>query len=150
MAQTLTSLLVHIIFSTKHRQHLIYPEIESTLFAYIGGIFRNKNSHLLTAGGTTDHIHLLASQSKNIALSELLQDVKKDSSSWLKTQDRLFRNFHWQDGYAAFSVGTSEIARLKLYIGNQKEHHRKITFQQELIQFFTEYGIEYDERYLWN
>ena len=76
-------------------------------------------------------------------------DVKKDSSSWLKTQDRTFRNFHWQDGYG-FSVGASEVPRLKQYIANQKEHHLKVTFQEELIQFLIKYEIEYDERYLWN
>jgi REP element-mobilizing transposase RayT len=150
MAQTLTSLLIHIVFSTKNRQHLLYPEIEANLFAYRGGILNNHNSRMLTAGGTTDHVHLLASQSKNIAVSDLLMHVKKDSSSWLKTQDRSLRNFHWQDGYAAFSVGSSEIVRVKRYIANQKEHHRKMTFQEELIQFLNEYGIEYDERYLWN
>ena len=150
MAQTLTSLLVHIVFSTKDHQHLISPEIESNLFAYMGGILRNNNSRLITAGGTTDHVHLLASQSKNIALSDLLMHVKKDSSSWLKTQDSTFRNFQWQDGYGGFSVGASEVPRLKQYIANQKEHHRKVTFQEELLQFLKEYGIEYDERYLWN
>jgi putative transposase len=150
MAQTLTSLLVHIVFSTKHRQLIITPEIEPHLFAYMGGILRNNNSRLLTAGGTMDHIHLLVSQSKNIALSELVMDVKKDSSSWIKTQDRAFRNFHWQDGYGGFSVGVAEVPRLRRYIGNQKEHHRKVTFQEELLQFLKEYEIEYDERYLWN
>ena len=149
MAQTLTSLLVHIVFSTKHRQPLIYAEIESNLFAYMGGILRNNNSRLITAGGTEDHVHLLVSQSKIIALSELVMDVKKDSSSWLKTQGRGFRNFHWQDGYGGFSVGVSEVPRLTQYIANQKEHHRKVTFQEELLQFLKEYEIEYDERYLW-
>ena len=150
MAQTLTSLLVHLVFSTKHRQRLITPEIEPPLFAYMGGILRNNNSRLLTAGGTADHVHLLVSQSKNIALSELVMDVKKDSSSWLKTQDRAFRNFHWQDGYGGFSVGVAEVPRLKQYIANQKEHHRKVTFQEELLRFLKEYEIEYDARYLWN
>ena len=137
MAQTLTSLLIHIVFSTKNREHLIYPEIEANLFSYMEGILNNHNSRLLSAGGTPDHVHLLASQSKNIAVSDLLMHVKKDSSSWPKTQDRSLRHFHWQDGYAAFSVGSSEIVRVKRYIANQKEHHRTITFQEELIQFLN-------------
>jgi REP element-mobilizing transposase RayT len=112
MAQTLTSLLVHIVFSTKHRQPLIYPEIEPDLYAYMGGILTT-TPRLLIAGGTSDHLHLVVSQSKNIALSELVMDVKKDSSSWLKTQDRAFRNFHWQDGYGGFSIGAPEAPRLK-------------------------------------
>ena len=115
-----------------------------------GGILKNNSSPLLAAGGTSDHVHLLVSLSKNIALSILLKDVKKDSSSWIKTKGEIFKDFHWQDGYGAFSISQSEVPGLKSYIANQKKHHRKQTFQEELIQFFDEYEIEYDERYLWN
>jgi putative transposase len=149
MAQTLVSLLVHVIFSTKNRVNVITPEIEPALFAYMGGILRNHGPRLLDAGGTTDHVHLLISLSKNIGLSDLLQDLKKDSSKWIKTQDRVFKQFHWQDGYGAFSISQSDLPALRRYIANQKEHHRKITFQEELIQFLNEYEIDYDERYLW-
>ena len=149
MAQTLVLLMAHVIFSTKNREPFITPEIEPELFAYIGGILKNHDSRLLHAGGTADHVHLLISQSKNVSLSSLMKDVKKDSSSWIKTKGRQFRNFHWQDGYGAFSIGRSEISDLKKYIASQKEHHRKRTFQEELIAFFDEYGIPYDERYLW-
>ena len=150
MAQTLVSLMVHVIFSTKNREPLLTPEIEPELFAYIGGILKNNESRLLDAGGTSDHLHLLISQSKNLSLSSLMKDVKKDSSSWIKTKGREFRNFHWQDGYGGFSIGKSDVPGLKQYIANQKEHHRKRSFQEELVQFLDEYGIEYDERYLWN
>ena len=107
MAQTLVSLIVHVIFSTKNREKLITPEIEPELFAYVGGSLKNNESRLLDAGGTSDHVHLLISQSKTIALSTLMKDVKKDSSSWIKTKGRTFRTFHWQDGYGAFSIGKS-------------------------------------------
>ncbi len=150
MAQTLVSLIVHVVFSTKNREPLITPEIEPELFAYIGGILKNKESRLLDAGGTPDHVHFLISQSKNIGLSSLMKDIKKDSSAWIKTKGSEFRNFHWQDGYGGFSVGKSDIPSLNKYLARQKEHHRKRSFQQELIQFLKEYGIEYDERYLWN
>lgn len=150
MAQTLVNLMVHVVFSTKNRESLITREIEPELFAYIGGILKNKECRLLDAGGTADHVHLLISQSKNLALSSLMKDVKKDSSSWIKTKGREFRSFHWQDGYGAFSIGTPMIAGLKKYLANQKEHHRKRGFKEELIEFLKEYGIEYDERYLWN
>ena len=149
MAQTLVSLMAHVVFSTKNREPFITPEIEPELFAYIGGILKNHESRLLDAGGTADHLHLLISQSKNLSLSSLMKDVKKDSSSWIKTKGRLFRNFHWQDGYGAFSIGKSDIPELKKYIERQKEHHRRRTFQEELIAFLDEYGIAYDERYLW-
>ena len=150
MAQTLVSLLVHLVFSTKDRVPLITPDVEPELFAYIGGILKNNESRLLAAGGTSDHVHLVVSQSKNLALSQLLKDVKKSSSSWIKTKGTSFRNFHWQDGYGAFSMGASEVPALKRYIATQKEHHRRRTFKEELLQLLEEYGIEYDERYLWN
>ena len=149
MAQTLVSLLVHVIFSTKNREPFITTEIEPELFAYVGGILKNHESRLVNAGGTSDHVHLLISQSKNIALSSLMKDVKKDSSSWIKTKGNRLRNFHWQDGYGAFSIGKSEIPNLSQYIAGQKEHHRKRTFQEELMAFLDEYGIAYDRRYLW-
>ena len=148
MAQTLVSLLAHIVFSTKNREPLT-PEIEPELFSYVGGILKNHESRLLDAGGTRDHVHLLISQSKNASLSSLMKDVKKDSSSWVKTKNRQFRNFHWQDAYGAFSIGKSDIPQLKEYIASQKEHHRRRTFKEELIEFLDEYGIAYDERYLW-
>ncbi|MGQ0761476.1 MAG: IS200/IS605 family transposase [Acidobacteriota bacterium] len=149
MSQTLVSLLAHVVFSTKNREPFITSEIESELFAYIGGILKNHESRLLDAGGTADHVHLLISQSKNVSLSALMKDLKKDSSSWIKTKGREFRNFHWQDGYGACSIGKSEIPELNKYIARQKEHHHKRTFKEELIEFLEEYGVAYDERYLW-
>jgi len=150
MSQTLTSLLVHPVFSTKNREPLITPEIEPDLFAYIGGILRNHQSCLLDAGSTEDHIHLLISQSKNIALSNLLKVVKGDSSAWIKSQGREFRQFHWQDGYGAFSFSKRDLQGLKRYVHNEKEHHRKWTFKEELIYILDENGVEYDERFLWD
>ena len=150
MAQTLVNLLIHLIFSTKNREPLITRVIEPELFAYMGGILKHNESRLLDAGGTADHVHLLISQSKNISLSSLMKDVKKDSSSWIKTKGREFRNFYWQDGYGGFSIGKSDIPGLRKYIVSQKEHHRKRSFQEELVQFLDEQGIQYDVRYLWN
>ena len=148
MAQTLVSLLVHIIFSTKNRESLITPEIEPELFAYIGGILKNHESRLLAAGGTADHVHLLISHSKNIALSSLMKDVKKDSSSWIKSKDRRFRNFHWQDGYGAFTVAHDDKDSVIEYIKSQPEHHRKISFRDELRELLIKHDIQFDENYL--
>ena len=150
MSQTLTSLLVQLVFSTKDRIPIITPEVEPDLFAYIGGILRNHQSRLLDAGGTCDHVHLLVSQSKNIALAALLKDIKKDSSLWIKHQGREFRNFHWQAGYGAFSFSLRELPALKSYVASQKEHHQRRTFKEELIELLEENEIDYDERYLWN
>ena len=150
MAQTLVKLYVHVIFSTKNRADFIKPEIEEELFAYIGGITNNNKSKLLEANGTMNHIHLLVSMSKNIELSELVGDIKRDSSKWIKTNGAAYRNFHWQDGYGAFSVGYTQIEDVKNYIASQKEHHRKISFEDEFRYFLKKYDVEYDERYVWD
>lgn len=148
MAQTLTRILVHFIFSTKDRDPLITPELEPELFSYIGGITREYQSPLLAAGGTPDHVHLLVSLSKNMAASDLLMNLKKDSSKWIKTKG--VSAFAWQDGYAGFSIGESGVDATRAYLARQKEHHARKTFKEELIEFLQKYGVEYDERHLWS
>lgn len=150
MAQTLTRLLVHAIFSTKGRQDLIPPEIESELHAYLAGICRNCGSPLLTAGGTANHVHLLISLSKTIALSDLMLNVKKDSSRWLKTKAPGLERFGWQDGYGAFSIGQSQAAAVTAYIARQKEKHRAMSFEAEFIALLKKYNVPYDPRYVWS
>ncbi|MEE9294877.1 MAG: IS200/IS605 family transposase [Phycisphaerae bacterium] len=149
MAQTLTRLLVHVVFSTKERRNLIVPAIEPDLHAYLGGICRNRESPALAIGGTENHVHLLISLSKNIALSDLMMMLKRDSSKWIKTNGDVFRDFHWQDGYGAFSIGESQVGAVTGYIREQKERHKTLTFEDELIAFAQRYGVAYDPRYLW-
>lgn len=150
MAQTLVSLYIHVIFSTKNRRDLIKTDIEEELWSYIGGILDNNKSKLLASNGIENHIHLLISLSKNIFLSELIGDIKRDSSKWIKTKDEAYRNFQWQDGYGAFSVGHTQIDDVKSYIAKQKIHHAKTSFEDELRYFLTKYEVEFDERYIWN
>ena len=150
MAQTLTRLLVHIVFSAKNREHTILPSVEAALYAHIGGVCKHHQSPLLAIGGMADHVHLLVSQSKNIALSPLVMEIKRDSSLWIKTRGDEFAGLHWQDGYSAFTVGESGVERLMKYIGNQKEHHRRRDFKAELIALLHKYKVVYDERYLWS
>jgi putative transposase len=150
MAQTFTRILLHVVFSTKNRIPMIDPEIESELYAYIGGVCRNHASPLLAAGGTDNHIHLLISQSKNVALSHLVMDVKKDSSKWLKTKIPRLSAFHWQDGYGGFSIGESGVEALTAYITRQKEHHKLRTFEEEFLDLLARYGIEYDPKLIWD
>ena len=149
MAQTLVRVLVHVIFSTKDRANLIRPDIESELHRYLARIANNLDSPCFAVNGTTDHVHMLLSRSKNVALADLVAEVKKGSSKWIKTNGAAFRSFHWQDGYAAFSVSPSKAAAVERYIAQQKEHHRKRSFQGELILFLRRHGVEYDERYIW-
>ena len=137
MAQTLTQIYIHIIFSTKNRENLIDPNIEKELFSYIGGISGNNNSKLIAAGGTKNRVHLLISIDKNIKLPELIGKIKRDSSKWIKTKD--VGNFSWQDGYAAFSVGHTQIESIKKYIANQKTHHRNTGFEDEFKYFLKNF-----------
>ncbi len=149
MAQTLTRLLVHTVFSTKDRRNLITAAVEPELHAYLGGICRNRESPALAIGGTENHVHLLISLSKNIALSDLMMILKRDSSKWIKKNRGAFRDFHWQDGYGAFSIGESQVRAVTDYIHGQTERHATLTFEDELVALAERYGSVFDPRYLW-
>jgi REP element-mobilizing transposase RayT len=147
VAQTLTKVYIHVVFSTKNRDDLIAPEFEKELFAYIGGVLRKHNSVLIAANGTENHGHLLISQSKNISLSDLLRELKKASSLWIKTKNSVFKNFQWQAGFGAFSIGQSQIETVMNYIAGQKEHHRTELFEDEYRKFLQKYEVDFDEQY---
>jgi putative transposase len=102
------------------------------------------------ANGTTNHVHLLISLGKMLSISELIGDIKRDSSVWIKKQDSQFSNFHWQEGYGAFSVGQTQVNEVMKYIASQKEHHKEKSFENEMRSFFQKYEIEFDERYVWD
>jgi REP element-mobilizing transposase RayT len=150
MSQSLSSVLIHLIFSTKNREPYITPEIELELHPYMAKIFREVKSPSLAINGTSDHIHILFSLGRVITIADLVEEIKTNTSKWIKTKGPEFRNFHWQRGYGAFSIGQSSVAALKRYIHNQKEHHRRVTFQEEYRKFLEAYGIEFDERYVWD
>ncbi|MBX2940918.1 MAG: IS200/IS605 family transposase [Cyclobacteriaceae bacterium] len=150
MGQSLVKNYVHIVFSTKHRQSFILPEFETELYAYLGGICHNMECIPLKIGGYLDHVHVLCSLSKKIALMKLLEEMKSHSSKWMKTKDARLSKFYWQDGYGAFSVNPHEVEIVKAYIENQHEHHKKKTFQNEYRAFLKKYEVEYDERYVWD
>ncbi|OWK99571.1 transposase [Kaistella haifensis DSM 19056] len=150
MGQSLNKIYIHIVFSTKHRVPLISKEIEEELFSYLGGICKNLECNPIQIGGHKDHIHILCLLSKKIALMDLIEKVKTNSSKWIKTKGKEFENFYWQNGYGAFSVNPTEIEIVKNYILNQEEHHKKKTFQEEFLAFLKKYDVEYDERYVWD
>lgn len=150
MAQTLFQSYFHIVFSTKNRFRFIEPDIEDELYAYIGGIVRNYDGKLLSAGGDSNHGHLLVSMSKNHLVPTLIGAVKRDSSKWIKTKGGLLTMFGLQDGYSAFSVGYREIPAVEKYIANQKEHHKKQLFEDEMRGFYLRYKIDFDENYVWD
>ena len=150
MGQSLTKNYLHIIFSTKHRQPLIHKSVESELHKYLGGICNALECYPVQIGGYDDHVHILCILSKKITLIKLLEELKSNSSKWIKTKGDGFKNFYWQDGYGAFSVSPSNIAELKTYIENQHEHHKIKSFQEEYREFLAENHVEYDERYVWD
>ena len=150
MGQSLVKNYIHIVFSTKHRQSLILPSIETELYSYLGGICNNLECHVLKVGGYKDHIHVLCMLSKKIALMKLVEQLKLNSSKWIKTKGNDFKNFYWQDGYGAFSVRPSEVEIVINYIANQKEHHSKKTFKDEYKAVLKKYEVSYDERYVWD
>ena len=150
MPQSLSSILIHLIFSTKNREPFISPEIETELYPYMASIFKAMKSPALIINGSSDHVHMLFSLSRVITIADLVEEVKTASSKWIKTKGRQFTNFHWQNGYGAFSIGQSQVPDVKRYIARQKEHHRRITFQDEYRKFLRRYGVDYDERYVWD
>ena len=150
MPQSLSNVLVHLIFSTKLRQRLIRPEIEGELYPYLAAACRGCGCPAHQVGGTEDHVHVACSLGRTIPVSKLLEEIKKNSSKWIKTKGPQYAGFAWQGGYGAFSVGQSQLESLRRYIAGQKEHHRHKTFQEEFREFLRRYRIEYDERYVWD
>ena len=149
MPQSLSSILVHLVFSTKFREPFIKPEVESNLQAYLVGVFRDCKCPSLIIGGMPDHLHALFTLHRTWAVADLVEEIKKSSSKWIKTQGKEYQNFQWQGGYGAFSVSQSAAREVKEYIANQKHHHQKMTFQDEFRALLRKYEVEFDERYVW-
>lgn len=150
MAQSLSKVYVHITFSTKNRQHLIKNQVKESLFEYLGGICKGLACNPLKIGGYTDHVHVLCLLSKKITQIKLLEELKKQSSKWIKTKGKEYANFYWQDGYGIFSVNPQEVDKVVYYIMNQHEHHKKQSFKNELRALLNKYKVEYNESYFWD
>jgi REP element-mobilizing transposase RayT len=149
MSQSLSKLYIHSIFHVKDEHVFIRQEDEQELYAYIGGIINATLSHPIKIGGISNHIHILADMSKNISLSKFMEEIKRNSSRWIKTKHVQYKNFAWQGGYSGFSVSESKVEIVKKYIENQREHHKRISFKEEYINFLKEYGVGFNEKYLW-
>jgi len=148
MPQSLAIVLVHIVFSTKDRAPRLTADVRASLFPYIGGVLRNVECPLLQIGGVEDHVHLLVRLPRTMTLAQIVEKTKTSTSKWLKTQD--LDGFAWQAGYGAFSVGADGADRAIRYIQSQEDHHRKVSFQDELRALMREAGLEIDERYVWD
>ncbi len=150
MPQSLHVLSTHMIFSTKGRRPWLSEDIRPRVWAYLSRILQNLECKSITVGGVEDHVHVLCNLTKKHASMKVLEVVKKDSSKFVKTLGSRLARFGWQDGYGLFSVSPSHLDALRQYVLKQEEHHRKVTFQQEFLRILKKYGVDYDERYLWD
>ncbi len=150
MAQSLSNILLHIIFSTKNRKAFIDATIEPELYAYMTSLAGSIGSYVHNIGGIEDHMHLLATLPRTISVSDFLEKIKKTSSKWMKTNGQQYWDFSWQKGFGAFSVSESQFKVVMKYISNQKKHHKKQPFQDEYRKILNLNNIAYDERYVWD
>jgi REP element-mobilizing transposase RayT len=151
MAQSLAKVLVHIVFSTKHRDpFLADKDIKNEMHAYLGGTCNGLDCPVLIVGGVADHVHILCKLTRNYSIAKVIGDMKRESSKWIKTKGRTLTKFSWQNGYGIFAVSQSQIEGVRKYIEGQKGHHHKKTFQDEYRSFLKHYEVEYDEQYVWD
>ena len=148
MPQSLSHVLVHAVFSTKHRDPTIRPAVRPTLHAYLGGILRGVHCPSVRVGGMDDHIHTLFVLSRTLTIADAIKEMKQSTSVWMKDQGE--PAFAWQAGYGAFSVSPSNAQEVTDYIQRQEAHHQHMTFQEEFRKFLERHGITYDERYVWD
>jgi len=151
MPQSLSQIYLHLIFSTKNRLPFLRPlDLRREMQAYLAGVCRNQDCPPLIVGGVEDHVHVLCNLGRQMPVADLIRELKRDSSKWMKTHGREYAEFQWQNGYGAFSVSPSHVPALQQYIKDQEEHHRQETFQDEFRRLLKKYGVAYDERYVWD
>jgi putative transposase len=145
---TYSQILLHVVFSTKHRQPFIGPGIAERLYPYMGGIIRAEKGVLYDIGGIEDHVHLYLRWRTDASISDLMRTVKARSSKWVHETFPTLASFAWQEGYSVFSVSKSQEDAVKRYIAGQAEHHKKEDFKSELLRLLRAHGVEFDERYV--
>lgn len=148
MANTYTQIHLHLIFAVKYRTGVVQNTWKEELYKYITGIVQQNKHKLIIINGMPDHIHILIGFRPNQSISDLLQDIKANSSKWINEKGFVKGRFEWQEGYGAFSYGKSQIKDVIKYIENQEEHHKKKTFREEYITFLDAFEVEYDEKYI--
>ncbi|MBM2816765.1 MAG: transposase [Ignavibacteria bacterium] len=148
MANTFTQIYLHVIFSVKLREHLIGNDWKDELYKYINGIIQNKNQKLLIINGMPDHLHLLIGLKPDKALSDLVRDIKNNSTNLINEKRFVQGKFSWQEGFGAFSYSHSQLDTVINYIKNQELHHKKKSFREEYIELLNKFKIEFNEKYL--
>jgi len=150
MANTYTQIYIHVVFAVQERACLIKPEWREELFKYIAGILKNQGIKLIAIGGVEDHIHILFGLNPKIALSDLVRDIKANSSKFINEKGLVHGKFYWQEGYGAFSYSCSQIDEVAKYVLNQEEHHANKSFKAEFTSLLDRFDVDYDEQYLFN
>ncbi len=148
MSHSFSRVIVHLVFSTKNRQPFILPQFRDQTFSYLAGTLNNIGCPAIIVGGMPDHIHLLFAQSRSKTMSDIVKDLKVESSQWAKSI--ISPAFYWQSGYGAFSVSTSNVEKVRKYIAEQEQHHQELTFQDEYRELLRKHGIEWNEKYIWS
>lgn len=145
---TYTQIIYHFVFSTKHREPTMVQNQKLRLFSYIHQFLTNKKCHLYRINGVEDHVHILTHVHPTLAVASLIKDIKLSSNQFI-LKEGIFPRFNgWQDGYGAFTESIKNKNRLVLYIKNQEEHHKKVTFKEEYMALLSDYEIEFDPKYL--
>ena len=150
MPQSLARLHVHLVFSTKHRGPLLRNSVRDSLHRYMAVVLQNLGCPPALINSVEDHVHILFELGRTVAVSAAVEAVKKSSSKWIKTQGSEFVDFAWQAGYGAFAVSQSNVSSVRNYIAEQREHHRRKSFQEEYRALLERHGVEFDERYVWD
>ena len=150
MPQSLSRILIHLVFSTKNRERILTSAIQSELHPYLAGTLDNIGCPSLQVGGVEDHVHLFFGLSRTRTIADVVETVKTSSSKWIKTRGGELAEFHWQSGYGAFSVSQSDAEAVMAYIRTQAQHHQKMTFQDEYRRLLERYQVAFDEQYVWD
>lgn len=150
MSQSLSLVIVHLIFSTEDRRPFLSTGVKDSALAYLATVARNTGCECYRVGGVADHVHLAIRLSRTMTIAKLVEELKTSSSKWSKSYSAELGDFAWQRGYACFSVGPKDVSALLEYIDNQEGHHETRSFQDELRMFLKQYGVSYDEAYVWD
>ena len=150
MPQSLSKVIIHIIFSTKNREGWLDSDVRPRMHAYLATVCRNLGAEFVRIGGVADHVHIVTALPLTVSQAELIEEIKKASSKWIKALNTQYRGFFWQRGYGAFSVSPSQLDVVLRYVEEQPAHHRTRTFQEEYRELLGKHGVQFDERYAWD
>ena len=150
MAQSLRKVIIHIIFSTKDREPWLDAKVQPRMHGYLATLCRDLGGELVHVGGVSDHVHVVTTLPRIMSQAELIEQIKKASSKWIKALGAQYRGFFWQRGYGVFSVSPSQLESVLKYVDGQEEHHRTRTFQDEYRELLQRHAVDFDERYVWD